>query len=189
MTTIAQSAVVLYDGLVGKFFPGITPRRNALGAILTNSTEFNVATPKFKPGSKVSLLDPTTNDWHIFIYKQLGVQEGTAPAVTTAARSIVGLEFLSDAANGKLTNKSATALTDGPAAIMLAPMTNQYYGWFFCGGRIPTGLCSDLDGTYLTDGNVAADSPLTLIDVSNVLGFGLGGANTGRCGVSSIIDS
>lgn len=151
-TTIDDARLFFYDTWPGPVRFGWKPAEDSSGNIFTNSTHHNVVSAVYEVGFKVGIKDSTTATYASFIYLQLGTQSGTL-----AAKDLCAPQITSSAFDQKVTNlASATPATPGCCAVALSAMTNDYFGWFFCGGFVPVGTVSALDGNFTTDDSVTA---------------------------------
>ncbi len=115
-----------------------------------------------------------------FIYLQVGTQN---PDVAMAVKHVVAQD--SATVWYQVTNDPDTALKlpTGLAAIALSAMTDDYYGWFWCGGVCPEQFVSGLGGTYKTNDGVAIgqftahnlDADYIGLDVADTAGEGIFG--------------
>ena len=161
-----------------------TPRDDGTGKTFDNPSHHNVSKAVFEVGRKYGIKDSTTQTWATFVYLQLGTQSGTL-----AAKDIVCLQITSSAYDQKVTNlASASGSTPLIYAIALGAMTNDFFGFFFCGGFVPVGTVSALDGNFTTNDSVTAGINLGLVaDTVWKLKISAG-AGDGHIGMSSAAD-
>ncbi|HUX01727.1 MAG TPA: hypothetical protein VMY35_12190 [Phycisphaerae bacterium] len=121
-----------------------------------------------------------------FIYLQMGVQN---PLVALAAKQVV-VQY-SATKWYRVTNDPDTclALPTGLAAIAIAAMTDEYYGWFWCGGSCPEEYVAGLGGDYATDGNVVPGE-ITAHDLqADAIGIGPRATTEGCLGFALDVDA
>jgi hypothetical protein len=163
-TTLDDGRIIWIDNWPGVARTGWLPPADSSGNIFTNSTHHNVATPiGAEVGDKVVARDPTHNQWVTFIYLQYGTSQDTA-----AAKQIATAQVTSSAFDNKVTNDASSQGTPGLSCVLLSAMTDDYYGWFQCGGKPAVGFVSGLDGDYTTDDSVAAAGPVSLVASTNL---------------------
>ena len=142
----------------------------------TGSAHHNVATAVFGVGEKVSIFNHGGDDGaglsgrSDFIYLQVGTQNADAEI---AVKSIVAPD--SATLWYQVSNDPDTVVVaDGSmlAAVAISPMTNSYWGWFWCGGVCPENFVSGLGGNYLTEGTVVAGQICTNDLTADAIGFG-----------------
>jgi hypothetical protein len=63
-----------------------------------------------------------------------------------------------------VTNDGGDSFNNGPIAVALGSVTDEYYGWFWCGGVCPVATISGLDVSYPSSGNVLTGSAIQLQD-------------------------
>ena len=133
----------------------------------TGTTHHNVATVVYPVGTKIQVYCPGSAvvgtksgaaGYATFIYLKLEAVDSTNTC--GAAKQIVGIH--TDAVPYDVTNEAATAVGAGktPIAVTISAMTENYYGWFWCGGVCPVDYVDALDGAYCTDNSVAI-GPMT----------------------------
>jgi len=97
----------------------------------------------------------------------------------------VGVPFTFSNAKASVLDSSG----DPRAVITISAMTDDYYGWFWCGGVCPEFMVSGMGGTYATDGNVEI-GPIASVGLSGT-GIGLGpvsGDTVAFCGFAEAAD-
>ena len=137
----------------------------------TGSEHHNVTSPVFPIGTKMQVFcdgSAGTTGQATFVYLKLGTQDATA----VAAKSVV----VQDSATNwyEVTNDpdSCISLPTGLAAVALTAMTNDTYGWFWCGGVCPKQYVAALTDDFATDAALEA-GPFTAHSLtSGVVGFG-----------------
>jgi len=167
-TTIAGNKIILLDR-----FPG-TPLQNVSVPEdgFTGTAHHNVATAAYPVGTKIqvycdggTVTGTTTSNagYAVFVYAKLETQDGTN---ILAAKHICVLE--KDAEPYDLCNDSASDIgaTLGPVAVGLSAMTNDYYGWFWCGGVCPVEYVAALGGTYKGTATLAI-GPMSWADAAS----------------------
>jgi len=135
----------------------------------------NASTAAFPLGTKVRYYNSDLDGYGTCIYLRVNVSGSESAAL--AAGSPVGVDEGADEAYRVTSDQSAIA--DGaPTAIALSGMTDDYYGWFWCGGVCPdlTTLVSTTETrmksvTCATDNSVAAGKgvQLALSTTDNIL--------------------
>ena len=135
------------------------------------TTHYNVETAAYPLGTKCRVyhdnaLSKGQPGWSTFIY----LQAATANATTAVAtRSIVTPGH--DDNVYKVTNNSTStglkATGNVLTALALGPITNNYHGFYFCGGVLPADMVTSgttyvLDSTVETDGSLAVGHAMTI---------------------------
>lgn len=152
------------DGSLVGFFPPNWPHRvvnkvQMLDGFLLDPTTHNVSTQEVQVGSVMTKWNDYNASkgvygWSQFIYLQVGTQNASE---LLAAKSFV----VPDSATlwYQVTNDpdSNLAIPDGLWAMALSAMTDAYFGWFFCGGVIPSDMIRNAAGTYVLDGTLVTD--------------------------------
>ena len=151
----AQRAMAIPDdGFVG------TSHHNVATAVYPIGTKIQV----YCPGSAVYGTKSGNAGYSTFIYLKLEEMDGTN---TCRKKHFVTTESTQTASVADnvydVTNDVATALGIGglmPAAVALGTasggvLTENYYGWYWCGGVCPVDYVDALDGDYSTLGDVA----------------------------------
>jgi hypothetical protein len=122
------------------------------------SPHHNVATAsasEYVLGQKIRYYNSTLKGWGTCIYLQY--DDGEA-AIAEAAGHPCGV--LNNGDNPyKVSANVAEVGVGAPRAISLSAMTDQYYGWFWCGG-----VCPD----FLVDGGASAYSAVVTLVGTNV---------------------
>jgi hypothetical protein len=127
---------------------GFDPRQ-----IATSAAGHNTVAPSFPVGTKVNFYHPGVAGKAgpcRFVYLGLGTQVGTL-----AAKGIV-MPVSATVWYTVSNNSTCVAVTSGCGAVALGAMTNDYYGWFLCGGVVPTDFVAALTGNFATTGLVTA---------------------------------
>ena len=148
------------------------------GANPSDWTELS-ATEDYPLGSKRQVYDDVNNGWSILIYLYYETGAGTV-RVATVSEPVGITSARAASTKGQfcyVTNDGSDTELLGPIAICLGTMVDQRYGWFWCGGVCPVGICAGL-GTALapSDGDVTAGVYLVLADSASVAKFHLGAA-------------
>lgn len=137
----------------------------------------------FPVGTKRAVYDSTNKGWAILMYAKIdGGTKGAASG--SAIKRILGLDTTSAATGYSyvVTPDSSETILNGPFGIQLGTITaaqftaGAMYGWIWVGGVCPVAVITGLDGTYASDGNVAAGSGIDFADNSDVGYFGVIGA-------------
>jgi len=121
-----------------------------------------------------------------FVYLKVGTQNADN---LIAAKSVC---IIQTAANPCIvTNNPDDALdfADSLCAVALTAMTDGNYGWFFCGGKVPSDLISGLDGTFPTDDSVVQGDFTTVNLTADAIGFGVIAATTSAVGLALAADA
>jgi len=163
-STLDDSKFILIDK-----WPGVIDTSQSVPVDgFTGTSHHNSATAAFKVGTKIQVFDETNNGYATFIYLQ-NVQ-GSAGAVAAKNPVCVDTSLAATAGNALLPtwfevcSDGGEVLLEGPVAIALSAMTDDYYGWFWCGGVCPVSFVSGLGGNYVTDSSVAAGRKFTCAD-------------------------
>ncbi len=160
----------------------------------TGVTHHNVATPRYPVGEKLCIKNKNPGGtvvgkagFSTFIYLQVGTQDGT----TIIAKHICVLDSAS--LWYQLTNDpdSCIAAASSLACIAISPITNAFWGWFWCGGVCPESHVSGLGGNYITEGNVVAGMISTKTDTgtSGVIALAPYATTTGHIGFALADDA
>jgi len=170
-TTLDDAYLVLIDR-----WPGVANNIKALPAIAgTPSGLIGWSdTEDYPLGSKVSYVDPVTGRNSTFIY--LKYMKGADHDIDLAVKDVVGVWDTTPAIYEVL-NDGGEMLIGGPLAISINTLDygvvftaggkTYQYGWFFCGGEVPSEI-KNAAGTKVLDGD------FTIIDGSDaVAGTGL----------------
>ena len=161
----------------GKFylidnFPGIVTNGN-------NPSDWTAAsaTEDFAVGTKRAIYDDTNNGWAVLCYLQY-VEDGNiadcdvkSPCAPSTASAIAAGSWY------KVTNDGTLSFNNGPIAIALGSVTDEYYGWFWVGGVCPVDTISGLGGVFASDDSITAGVAIMLQD-SCVNDFAIFEANT-----------
>tara|TARA_R100000808_G_scaffold11393_1_gene29270 strand:- start:7076 stop:7693 length:618 start_codon:yes stop_codon:yes gene_type:complete len=194
-STIDDQYVHLFDLVPGPVRHGWLPPADSNGNTFTNSSHHNVATAEYDVGFKVGVYDRTNKGHAVFAYLQMG----TASGVAVAAKAIMAPGNVTTAgSNAKhwsiVTNDPDQFVEDSFACVALSAMTEDYYGWFWCGGVCPVGWVSALDGNYKTaNGREVVEGGMACVDHStnDELAFGNAygatGATSGNATLSKVI--
>lgn len=173
--TIDDAEFVLIDT-----FPGVpTDGLNPSDFTATSTTE------DFPLGTKRAIYNDTHKVWCAVMFaKIIGGTEGAANGM--AVKSILGIDTVNQAAGtagwaatvtpdgGECNLNGSIAIALGTGVFALA--TTELYAWVQVDGPPLVDLVSGLDGNYLTDGNVAAESAMDLVDGTGHVVFGLAAA-------------
>jgi hypothetical protein len=117
---------------------------------ITSSTAGHDATaPAFPIGTKVDFFQPgvtgKTGSCR-FIYLLCGTQQASIAALSVVTQGSATLWY-------EVNNKASAAIanTSGCAAVAIGAMTNAKYGWYLCGGVVPTDFVPAMTGNFVTD--------------------------------------
>ena len=173
--TVDDAEFVLIDT-----FPGVPTNGN-------NPTDFTAysATEDFPIGTKRAIYNDTHSAWCTVMFAAIiGGTEGAANGM--AVKDILGVD--TDNAAAGVSGWAATVTPDGgecmlTGSIALALGTTTFgsaaaikYGWVQVGGPPLVDLVSGLDGNYLTDGAVAAETGMILADGTGHVVFSIAAA-------------
>jgi hypothetical protein len=172
-STIDSELIILRGGRFG------TPYDNSIPpGGFTGSTHHNVASPVYPIGMVKRVYNDGSygvKGYSEFVY----LQATNNPDVAIAAKTVcvpgsatVWYTFTNDPDDCVL----ATGALLGVVAI--SAMTDNYYGWLWCGGVCPEALVLDMGGNYLTDGSVVAGGIVAHDLTADAIGFGACGADT-----------
>lgn len=134
-------------------------------------------TRTFPLGTKRAIYDETNHGWATLIYLMF---EGASAGGACVVKSLVAPDTGDAIAAGAwyiVTNDGGDSFNNGPIAVALGSVTDEYYGWFWCGGVCPVATISGLDGVYPSGGSVLTGSAIQLAD-STVNAFAAYDANT-----------
>ena len=153
-TTILASKIVLQDTVQGEVNPN---NSQPVGGFI-GSEHHNVATAKQQIGAKIQVYDETSKGNATFVY----LKNGTAAGIAIAAGSVMvpaGATQNAALATYIFTNDPDDGILGGPTVIALSAMTDDYYGWFWCGGVAPVSVNNSgisTTTTIKTDDSVVA---------------------------------
>ena len=161
----------------GKFYlidnwPGVVTN----GANPADWTVYTAAC-NFPLGTKRAIYDATNHGWATLIYLMF---ETAGAIAACTVKSPVAPDNPDAIAAGTwyiVTNDGTDSFKNGPIAIALGSVTDEYYGWFWCGGVCPVATIPGLDGVYPSDDSCNTGNAIMLQD-SCVLDFALYDANT-----------
>lgn len=189
-STLDSELFVLED-----HWPGVG-RQTTFGQIpkggFTGNTHHNVATPAYPVGEKLCVENMNQTGtvvgkagFSTFIYLQVGTQDAT----TIIAKHICVLD--SATLWYQLTNDpdSCIAVSSSLMAIAISPITNAFWGWFWCGGVCPESHVAGLGGNYITNDLVAAGLISTGASAATVLAFLPYATTLGQCGFALADDA
>jgi hypothetical protein len=171
-STIDDAEFVLIDT-----FPGI-----AIAGAMPSDLTVTSTTEDFSIGTKRAVYNDTHKAWSTLMFaKLIGGTEGAASGM--AVKSILGIDTVNQAAGAAgwavtLTPDGGECNLNGSIAIALgtgvfATAATILYGWVQVGGPPLVDEVVGLDGTYVTDGNVAAESAMVIADNSGPCAFGI----------------
>lgn len=175
MPSILAKNLVLQDTVAGEVNSNLP---QPVGGF-TGSEHHNVATAKFDVGTKIQVYDITSKGYSTFVYQQ----NGTASGVAIAAGQVMcpaGATQNSGLDKSIFTNDPDDCIVGTASIIALSAITDDYFGWFWCGGVAPIGTSNSgiiSTTTVETDGNVVV-GPVSSIDVAATDQLGLGLATT-----------
>ncbi len=178
-STLSTDYVIL---LGGRF--GLTDDHEVPLGGFTGTTHHNVATAVYRPGTVKSVPNmgyPTTQHGgdSEFVYLQYYGTDATA----MVARDLCVPANIPGGNWYQFTNDpdGTYAVEDGHgwAVVGFADMTDDYYGWFWCGGPLPEDHVVALAGSFLTSGaDVAVGTLIASNCTSDDIGLGLNDAVT-----------
>lgn len=179
-STLSTDWVILIGGRFGLPVDDKVPLGGFAGA-----SHHNVATAVYRPGTvkAVPIIGyPTVlhGGTAEFVYLQY---DGTG-ATAMVARDICVPANIGASGNWyQFTNDpdATNAVEDGHgwAVVALGDMTDDYYGWFWCGGPVPEDHEADLAGVFLTSGaDIAVGTFIASNCTSDDIGLGLNNATT-----------
>jgi hypothetical protein len=168
-STLDSELFILIDNWPGQ---AIRHLDNVPTGGIVGSTHHNVATAAYSPGDKIQVRNHTLGKegFATFIYlqydgtgaeamaaKQFVVQSSaTTPYVVTNDPDLAGI----------------VATGNSLAAVALSAMTDQRYGWFWCGGVCPELFVPTLGGNFATEGNVVAGAIVVHDLAADAMGIG-----------------
>lgn len=176
--TLDDALFVLIDT-----FPGVPTNGNNPSDFTTYADSEEAA--GFSIGTKRAIYNDTHKAWCTVMFAAIiGGTEGAANDL--AVRDILGVDTVNAAAGTAgwactVTNDGGECLLTGSIAIALGTTTftsaaTIKYGWVQVGGPPLVDLVSGLNGDYLTDGSVAAESGMKLKDGTGHVVFDLADA-------------
>ena len=130
----------------------------------TGPLHHNVVGPAYTKGDKLCVWNPSSagaEGMCTMIYLKLGTQVALTAKKFVTTGLATDVYVVQDSPDAIIGPKDGGALV----AVAISPMTNAYYGWFWCGGVAPEGLIPDMGGTYATDSSVIA-GPVALTDLA-----------------------
>jgi len=201
--TITVQGVILYDR-----WPGTPIDPPLTYSDMTAATVgHNLAAPMWPVGTKWEIYckgDPADQGvgynlgWSTFIYLKGAADFSTAVAAAVTVLCVPDETIAAADASTILytmvcDSDSTTHETMGPVAMCLSAMTNNYYGWFWCGGVCPVEYVPGLTtaSTLVTDDSVVASCELSTT-ASAATGIALraqpAAAQTPSCGYALYAD-
>lgn len=135
------------------------------------------ATRTYALGTKRAIYDETNHGWATLIYLMFEAAGAIAACTVKSPVAPDNTDAIAAGAWYIVTNDGTDSFKNGPIAIALGTVTDEYYGWFWCGGVCPVDTIPGLGGIYKSDDSVATGSAIMLQD-SCVLDFALYDANT-----------
>ena len=137
----------------------------------TGVDHHNVVAAKYKPGTKAVVYNKTTGNvgWGTMIYLRC-VGAHAAELADVCSISDEGTEYTNiEALSAGFLNTAGS----GQACVAISAITDDYYGWYWCGGNCPfdhlgSGATTLTVATTIeTDGSVAAGDEITAYNASN----------------------
>ena len=185
-STILAKYIVLQDTVQGEVNPNMP---QPVGGFI-GSSHHNVATPEFDPATKIQVYDETSKGYATFVY----LKNGTASATALVAGTIMvpaGASANSALLTYIYTNNKTDSILGASCVVALSAMTDDYYGWFWCGGVAPVGVTNSgivAATTLITSNSVAVGAISTITTAGNNAGLGLATTLKMTCGFSMSAD-
>ena len=191
-STLDSELIVLFDNWPGT---AIDRTHDYIEDITSVTVGHNVADPKYKPGTKWVVynrpITPATGAGQprpsTVIYLKFANGTGApgplAKQVVVPDNAAVWYWVTNDP-------DDAVIIPSGVAGVLLGPMADQNWGWFWCGGICPEQYVPDLGGNFATDGNVTAGAMTAHNLAADAIGLGpVGGDTEGAFGYSLAADA
>lgn len=178
-STLDSQLFVLLDRWPGYAHPD--SRKHPPNGGIVGTEHHNVATAEYRPGEKIELLNHAGTAGQEGIATMIYLQLGTQNSGSVLAVKDVCVPESEDGGIFKVTNDpDACLVATGAAfvAVALSAMTNQRWGWFWCGGVCPESHVSGLGGNYETDNDLLAGLMVSHDLDADAIGFGPCGGDT-----------
>jgi len=189
ISTLVAESIILYDNFPGTVSPAHSVPEGGDFGFFNGSRHHNVSSAVYRVGEKIRIYnDPTTgaglgeNGWSTMIYLRMDNQDTTiisAGSVCTLQTTIDANEkwftVTNDPDSGLAGYTTGALVNLSPAAVAISAMTDEYYGWFWCGGVAPQNwLLATATTTSLvnvdTDTSVIA-GPIAATDSGEIVAF------------------
>jgi hypothetical protein len=161
-STLDDALFVLVDTTPGPVTDGPNPSDWTL---YTNTEDFPV-------GTKRAVYSDTHSAWCTMLFAKIFGRTGFATGAVV--KQILGLDDTAAAAGTtgwaySFTPDGGDAMLQGSIALLLGTIAfgaagTTWYGWVQVGGPPNVDLVSGLDGNYVTDGNVIAETGMQIVD-------------------------
>jgi hypothetical protein len=154
-STIDSELFILYDRLPGAPDPNLGVPYGGF----TGATHHNTATAMYPVGTKIEVYNTTgVTGWTRFVYGKL---EEVDASNALKVKMFCAIEGTAKAPYA-FTNEVATQIGESVSPIVAAigEMTENYYGWFWCGGVCPEEYVATMADNFYTTGDVAI-GPIT----------------------------
>jgi hypothetical protein len=183
---ILAKYIVLQDTVQGNVNPNLPqPTGGFIG-----SDHHNVATAVYDVGTKIQVYDETAKGYATFVY----LKNGTASATALVAGTVMvpaGATANSTYLTYIYTNNKTDSILGASCVVALSAMTDDYYGWFWCGGVAPIGITNSgivAATTLITSNSVTVGAISTITTAGNNAGLGLATTLKLTCGFSMKAD-
>ncbi len=161
-STLDDALFVLVDTTPGPVTDGPNPSD---WTVYTNTEDFLVGTKRAK-------YCDTHKSWTVFLFAKIFGRTGYATG--GVVKGILGADATAAAAGTagwahSFSYDGGDAMLQGPIALLLGTITfgaaaTAWYGWVQVGGPPNVDLVSGLNGDYVTDGNVIAETGMQIVD-------------------------
>ena len=154
-STIDSELFILYDRLPGEPDASLAVPYGGF----TGATHHNVAAAAYPIGTKIEVYNTTgVTGWTRFVYGQLEEVDGTN---ALKVKMFCALDA-TDLSPYAFTNEVATQIGESVSPIVagISTMTENYFGWFWCGGVCPEEYVATMCDNFYTTGDVAI-GPIT----------------------------
>ena len=180
-STLDSELIVLYDNWPGVATPPTVPDYSSM---TSKAVGHNQPTAAYTPGTKWVVYNRPSGEatgvgqlgFATFIYLQL--MNGTGAPVALEKQLCVNdsVTIWYQVSNDP---DGVGIITTANVAVLLGPMADLNWGWFWCGGICPEQYVPALGGSFATVGNVVAGA----ISVSNLAADAMG---LGACGADTV---
>lgn len=186
-SSILASNILLFDNWPGPVKELQTPPKDGFDG----SEHSGVTTPAYRLGEKVCVYDETGEGWATFIYLK-NVESTTSATLSVGSICSPNGTYLYRVDQDPDDNSDIT-IKCGLCAVALTALTNNQFGWFWCGGvavgDTKWGSMALRGVSLATIGGVDADGEgLMLSDLTDSLGFDTWTGDLIPCGTTFVTD-
>ena len=178
-STLDSELIILIDRWPG-YAELIGDDELPIGGWLGN-THHAVSQPVYRPGQKFCAWNDENIAGTTGMFTMIYLQYDTAAAAEVMAAKQVVVNDAASAAFWRITNDPdavGLVLSCALAAVAISALTDEQWGWFWCGGVCPEGHLPGLAGNYATKDGTVAGALCTAALVADAIGFGPVAADT-----------